>query len=29
MSMEEEDDLSDYEIFLTSQEGGHSLPYSP
>ena len=27
MSMEEENDLSDFEIFLTSQEGGHSLPF--
>ena len=26
ISTEEEDNLSDYEIFLTSQEGGHSLP---
>ena len=27
ISTEEEDTLSDYEIFLTSQEGGHSLPF--
>ncbi|MGI9010614.1 MAG: hypothetical protein ACR2F1_05455, partial [Nitrososphaeraceae archaeon] len=27
ISMEEEDNLSNYEIFLTSQEGGYSLPF--
>jgi ABC-type multidrug transport system fused ATPase/permease subunit len=27
MSIEEEDNLSNYEIFLTSQEGGYSLPF--
>lgn len=27
MSIEEEDNLSNYEIFLTNQEGGYSLPF--
>jgi hypothetical protein len=27
ISTEEEDNLSDYEIFLTDQEGGHLLPF--
>ena len=27
MSIEEEDNLSNYKIFLTSQEGGYSLPF--